>query len=263
MELDRALSLLGLAHDCSRDGLNESFRRLAKKYHPDSNRGSESWAHRMMTELNLAYETVLTFLDGAGGGRGAGSPAAAMRPSGFQVRFSRSVTRVLDGVYTYYQYGLENVRLRRDGVRTFRYRDTLRYLREGLANLKKLEGFASSDAGAVRLQVFTDFTEIFIQNALIDRHVAASPSAYESRAYRHYLSGGESLDYAIKDALFGDEMIQVRRGSYHQMLAQSREELMIVIREYARSTWVGQTLVKLALQGVFSRVLELLQKMRH
>jgi len=213
-----------------------------------------------MTELNLAYETVLAFLEG---GPGGAAPARGPRPSVFQAQFSRSVTRVLDGVYTYYQYGLENVRLRGEGVRAFRFRDALRYLREGLASLKQLEGLASSDTGAVKLQVFTDFTELFIQNTRIDRHVASHPSSYESGAHRHYLAGGESLDYAIKDALFGDEMIQVRRGTCGQMLARGREELMTVIREYPRSSWVSQTLVKLALQGVFSRVLELLEKMRY
>ena len=62
MENQKALKMLGLTSSSSISDLNSSFRKLAKKYHPDFNRNNEAWANLKMTELNLAYEMVLEYL---------------------------------------------------------------------------------------------------------------------------------------------------------------------------------------------------------
>jgi hypothetical protein len=259
MELDRALRLLELTEDCTKDGLNESYRRLAKKYHPDANRGSER-AHLLMTELNLALETVLSYIE-------TGSPVVERgitenRPT-FQSLLNRSINRVLDGVFTYYQYGLENVHLRREGIRRFRFRDTIRYLKEGLGNLKRLEEKTTSPRNAARLSLFIDFSEAFLQNVLIDRTFAPSGVDLEHGAYRHFRDGSECLDYAIKDVFFGDELIQVRRGTALQMMEKSRTEFLAVLMKYRGNSWTAETLLKLYTLDMFMRVVNYLNSVRH
>jgi curved DNA-binding protein CbpA len=45
---------------CTRDDIKAAFRTLARKYHPDKNRGENSEASaEMMRRLNLAYETLM------------------------------------------------------------------------------------------------------------------------------------------------------------------------------------------------------------
>jgi len=261
MELDRALRLLKLNSTCSIDALNESFRKLAKTYHPDSNRGREKWAHKIMTDLNLSYETVLDYLTAVD--KKAVGVESKSKPGSFQVQFNRSIHYVLDGIYIYYQYGLENVRLRNEGVRKFRYRDSIRNLRDGIQSLEALKEHTASDSSSIRLQVFTDFSKAFFQNALINRCYFPSDMVSESSAYRHYSTGSDHLDYAIKDAFFGDELIQVRKGSYSDNMKLSRKEFMAVVAEYCDSSWVAEALLKIYLLQMFSRVVEVLQKMRY
>jgi hypothetical protein len=150
-----------------------------------------------------------------------------------------------------------------EGVRKFRFRDTIHALEEGLQSLYDLREMAASKKSVMKLQVFTDFAETFYQNVQIDKTHLATDSAYESAAFRHFQEGSDSLDYAIKDALFGDDLIQVRSSSYSQKLARSMQHLMVVLREYGNSRWFTETLVKLALLNVFNRMLEYVQKTRY
>jgi hypothetical protein len=261
MELERALRLLKLSPDCSVDNLNESFRKLAKTYHPDSNRGRESWAHGIMTDLNLAYETVLDYLT-TGGGHAYAENNTASRQVRFQAFFNRAINLVVDGIYTYYQYGLENIKLRNEGVRKFRYRDCIRTIEKGIENLEMLKMYAVSDSSRVRLEVFIGFSRAFYQNSLIDTYFSPVGTGPDVVAQRHYRMGSEHLDYAIKDALFGDDLIQVRKGSYADRMPLAKKELMIVVTKYTGSICIAETLIKLHLLTVFTRVVQLLHKMR-
>ena len=265
MELDRALRLLKLSPPCTLEKLNESFRKLAKIYHPDSNRGREEWAHRTMTELNLAYERVLDYLTMPQGGISEEKPPSAKEraKTQYQILFSRSIRRVLDGIYTYYQYGLENVRLRYEGVRKFRFRDSVRDMRNGIDNLESLQALPKSDSAVGRLQLFIDFSKAFLQNMLIYNYTAPIGDSSEQLAYRHFRSGSSHLDYAIKDAFFGDELVPVRNGSYTQKMKLCRHELMVVVSKYYNSGCVSEALLKIYLLEVFSKVVQVLQKMRY
>jgi hypothetical protein len=264
MELEHALKLLKLTPDCNLQKLNESFRKLAKIYHPDSNRGREEWAHRNMTELNLAYETLLDFITTPRGGLGdERTSKERSAKSTYQTLFNRGINRVLDGLYTYYQYGLENVHLRYEGVRRLRFRDSLRNLQDGVHSLEQLKTLPKSEGAAGRLQLFTDFAKAFFQSMLIENYAAPPGMSAELTAYRHFRDGSSHLDYAIKDALFGDQLISVRTGTYAEKLKLSREELMIVLSRYYNSSCVSEAMVKMYLLEVFSKVVQLMHRMRH
>ena len=48
--------LLGVPRDASQDQINKSYRKLARKYHPDVSK--EADAETRMQELNVAYDTL-------------------------------------------------------------------------------------------------------------------------------------------------------------------------------------------------------------
>jgi hypothetical protein len=226
-----------------------------------------------MTELNLAYEKVIDYLTTPRTGLEEESPADHKRtaktqtktrtPTRYQTLFIRCMNRVLDGVYTYYQYGLENVKLRYEGVRRFRFRDSIRDLQEGIESLEALKSYPKSEGASGRLQLFTDFSKAFLQSALIDNYIPPVGEPSERVAYRHFRNGSAHLDYAIKDALFGDQLIQVRSGSYGEKLRMSREELMLVVSRYYNSGCFSEAMIKIYLLEVFSKVVQLLQRMRY
>ena len=49
--------VLGVSPDASDEEIKQAYRRLAKKYHPDRNQGSEEAAQKMQ-EVNAAYEQI-------------------------------------------------------------------------------------------------------------------------------------------------------------------------------------------------------------
>jgi curved DNA-binding protein CbpA len=54
--------ILGVSHDASLDQVKESYRALAKKYHPDNYADSplKDLAEEKMSEVNAAYDTVIS-----------------------------------------------------------------------------------------------------------------------------------------------------------------------------------------------------------
>jgi DnaJ-class molecular chaperone len=53
---------LGIRSDATVDEIKKAFRRLARQYHPDKNRGNEAAAEKMK-EVNLSYEILSTRRD--------------------------------------------------------------------------------------------------------------------------------------------------------------------------------------------------------
>lgn len=62
--------VLGVSRDASQDEIKAAYRKLAKQYHPDLNKGSAA-AEEKMKEINEAYTTIMK-----------GDPTASQRQSG-------------------------------------------------------------------------------------------------------------------------------------------------------------------------------------
>jgi len=56
--LFEAYKLLGVSADSPLDEITRAYRRLAKKFHPDSNPEQQTYAHEMMMKINEAYSLV-------------------------------------------------------------------------------------------------------------------------------------------------------------------------------------------------------------
>jgi len=262
MELYRALSLLKLSSGCTLTKLNTSYRKLAKAHHPDSNRGRESWAHKVMTELNLAYETVRAHLsssfpdDDLSRSR-AHSPSGETSVPRFSQVSKSAINSVLEGIFTYYQYGLENIGLRYEGVRRIRYRDALRYVRDGTNSLDGLR--AAAPGGSKRVAVFAEFAGAFFQNMCIERQFhPGGHSGPDMKGEACYRSASAHLDYAIKDGLFRDELVQVRNGTYREHMVMGRKEFMLLLTNYRDCECTREGLLKAYLLQSFARVIEVL-----
>lgn len=266
-----------------------------KRVHPDYNGHRLQWSHKAMTTINLAYETVRAYLDDerqspgrpgtnehagrsrrySGGGRtdGAGARSASSREQGtdprdgsrhaeegsdeFAQRFAASVNAILDGMYLYYQYGLENVHLRHEGVRRFRYRSAVRQLREGIQRLEQLDTLQKSRQESEHLALFKDFSKAFLQNIRIDKYYIPQRMPGEHNAYQHYSNGSTQLDKAIKSRFFEELETSFEERSVAGGLQVSYHEFMTVLVKYANSTWIPETMIKFYLLQLFEKVSQL------
>jgi len=123
--------------------------------------------------------------------------------------------------------------------------------------------FAAEGPQSENLRTIIDFSRGFLQNMFIDRPFVPTGNATEAYAHRHYQEGSNLLDYAIKDALFGDRLIQVRTGSYYSKISKGYQELTRVIVKYYESSWIAETIIKIYLLEVFTKVIKLLKQMRY
>ncbi|UCB44267.1 MAG: J domain-containing protein [Spirochaetota bacterium] len=261
MKIEKALNLLGLKKESTLQELNYSFRQLAKRYHPDFNSGKEEWANSMMTQVNLAYEVALEYLAqykecSMTGGREDAGPLQGS----FLMDFNRAMNKVLDGVYMFYQYGLENIHMRKEGVRKFRYRDSLRIIQKGI---ERLEGLNNDDPLKSRLMVFRDFSKAFLKNMHIDRIYMPSSNPDESSAYRHYREGSILLDNAIKLVFFRDILLHPMKDSVSTLLEKSNEEFMSVLARYYRSSWITETVMKVYLLDLLDKIINVFKKLKY
>jgi hypothetical protein len=194
---------------------------------------------------------------------GGGRKTVKSAPVPYSARFNQALYVVLGGIQLFYEYGLENVHLRREGVRKFRYRESLRQVQRGIKSLVDLKAHAVLNRESENLDLCIDFSKAFLQNMLIEKYFVPSGITSEHRAYRHYSEGSSALDYAIKDAFFGDRLIRIRSGSFYQKISLSYEEFFVIVARYQKSSWVPEALLKIYLIEMLTRVIRLLRNMRY
>ena len=59
MNLSECYKILELPASATDEEIKKSFKVLAHKYHPDKNRNKIEWANNAMSNLNMAYTTLM------------------------------------------------------------------------------------------------------------------------------------------------------------------------------------------------------------
>ncbi len=253
MEIKEAFKILGINEDSNLAELNLTFRKLAKKYHPDFNKSREEWANERMTRLNLAYETALQYLT---------SPDKSSYKSGnFLKYYNRAKDLILEGIFIFYKYGLDNVHLRREGVRRIRYSDSRRYMEKGIKLLKDIFSSTDNPVHVEWSKTLLDFSTAFLKYMGSYRFFRPSGNSYEDRAYWHFHEGSRLLDDVIKQVLFGDMLPLYSRGGFYKKLRLSYEEFMIVLNDFSESSWTGDTIFRVYLIEMLTRVIKVFKQM--
>lgn len=279
MTVDTAYSILSLPHNATARDLVLAYRRLVKRYHPDYNVDRQAWSTEKMTGINLAYETVRAVLsageeaarerrrraDSEPGTTFEEREAARPRPARpdaptvtpqFARLFDKPWQFFVDGLYVYYQYGLENVHMRREGVHRFRYRQAVKSVKDGIAGLDPLDEDTITEADIARLAAARGFSRAFLQNMLIEKYYIPSRAGPELKAYNHYNAGSRHLDQAIKRRFCRELRLPHDPPVGSGMLQVVQHELITVIAKYTDSTWVAESMIKMHLLDRFNAVIE-------
>jgi hypothetical protein len=192
----------------------------------------------------------------------AGARAYTERPFGpaLSPQFSRLFDKpwqfVVDGVYVFYQYGLENVHLRQQGVHRFRYRQAVKNIKDGIAGLEPLDEDVVTATDTKRLSAARGFSKAFLQNMLIEKYYIPSRAGIELKAYNHYKTGARHLDRAIKRRFCRELEEPYDPPAGAGTLEVVQHELITVIAKYTDSTWVPESMIKMHLLDRFNAVVE-------
>jgi curved DNA-binding protein CbpA len=256
MDLSSALSIYGLNRaDFSREDLDRGFKRLVKKYHPDRNQTFSDWCHIRMTEINEAYELLMSFQENrpaakepppaSGSRREAASPGSRKQP-----HLKRGASLFFEGVHIYYDYELTKRSLRREGVWRYHYRKALRFMEKSLEELQKHD----LSKGVAGERLFT-FAGLFLEDIQTDepRIPHAERGNNTCLAYR---DATEKMDRAFSDYFSSRER---DREKYLAPLYKASHLLILLIENYPQTEWYSLALQKLNLLDSFLDLQDLLR----
>jgi len=254
-----ALNLFRITPTARLSELNQSYRKLAHKYHPDRNPGKESWAHQAMSRINEAYDVAVDYLGALRYEEIESRLDSEIRAHhNFMAVFVNVANRVLDGMFTYYQYGLSNPHQRTSGTPRLRYRQAVKMISAAISRLSELR--APNEVDQETLTTFFKFAQSFLQCMQIDRvHSPSSPRS-DQLAYRHYHLASDALDNAIRRGFFREELSKPGEMASPQALSVGMNEYMAVLTQYSQSSWVVETVLRLQLLDRFHEVLKLAER---
>lgn len=279
MELHSAFHILGVKPDCDSSQLSKAFRTAVKQYHPDFNADRLEWSHEMMTRLNSAYAVAVEHLraretvpptsrpskgrsHAAGANGHSHSPKKGATPTGkatadysvdpernpqFDARFPEHCDEVIEAVYLYYQYGLENLHLRNEGNLRFRYRSALKRLLKAAQKLDALQSLELSPREKLELEGYLGFSLAFLRCAKGGVVFMPSLGNFETKAHRHYGHATKILDDAVKRAFFDTHFPTPSNALSQETLSLCEQELLIIRGGYAESRYYEDAGFKLRL----------------
>lgn len=287
MDIAAAFCVLELSEDATVEDVDLSFRRLLKIYHPDRNSERTAWSHEKTVELNAAHVIALEYLrngknaamfdegsaaEGANGfgappkGYAADDPLYAARSDNpevdpqysvaLQLQLASEYDRLLDQLFAFYSFGLENVHRRTEGSFRYRYRTIFKNLKNVLVRFQELRTCTGSRIQRHQIHVVHAFAAAFYENLLIKPGDHQVPSGNEYKAYRLYRQGSETLDGAIRSRLFGDQF--GGDAQYPTALSTCQRALALVVTRYPRTQYTAETLIKLYLLETFTDLCDVL-----
>jgi hypothetical protein len=253
---ESALKLFKVSSASSLRELNRAYRRLVRKYHPDYNPARLDWAHDAMVRINAAYDVAVAYLSSVQYEEvQAHLDREIQAHDEFSSVFTIVANRVLDGIFTYYQYGLDNPHQRQSGTPRTRYRRAVRGITAAFDQLERLQ--VPNKVDGQTLDTFATFTRTFLKCMQLGRTYVPSSSRLETLAYRRYYEGTRALDASIRRGFFRDQLSPHRELASPQALTVSLHEFMAVVTNYGASTWITETALRLRLLDAFQDVLAL------
>lgn len=170
MIFPEALITMKLKSDFSLEELNRSFRELVKTYHPDKNPDNQDWAHEKMVLLNESYKLLIEYrsknpvistesipLENVFTQEAPTDPA-------FPYYFSEAIQLFLSGICLFYEYGLDNPHLRKEGTRRFRYREAIKTIFKSIELIMEIRKMELNDETRQYFEVVMRFILLFYQD---------------------------------------------------------------------------------------------------
>jgi hypothetical protein len=249
MDTIEAFSFLDLKTSASRQELEASFRRLVMRYHPDKNPGETAWSHTQMTLLNEAHEIAQRHI--ASRETPDGAPlrkAGVSREHAVLLRktFQAALDSLLEGIHLYYIFNLENIHLRLEGSRRYRYNSSKRNVKKALGLFDGILRDAAGEEGLKTLsRLYKDFGQSFYESMGIAK-ISPAESTPTYKPYTHYRNASLIIDTFIRLWFFPNDFKKPHGfSSEHILLCE--KELFLILTNYRDTIWTPEARIKLSL----------------
>ncbi len=246
-----SLRVLGLTESSTLRDLTASFRRLVKKFHPDLNQDKLEWSNRQMLFLNKAYDSAHEYLSQPENVRlkpVEEEPAPSQRSSIKNISFEKaiplSMEYLLDGMGLYYQYGLDNIVLRREGTRRSRFRSSIRRIKKSFSILQPIAELHLNRSEFDQLEIIVNFIRHFYKSIHMEIIRAENSSTYEMKAFRHFTLGSKLVDTVIKEVMFKEFVESYKLGRLTENIKLAEAELNSVIVDYPDAICLSDSTIK-------------------
>jgi hypothetical protein len=277
MDIAAAFRILELSNGATLEDVSASFRRLLKRYHPDRNLDRMEWSHEKTVRLTQAYEAVTDYIRTVAAEQPdihAAGPRTATQTVDpeqtepddstvgsysitLQLRLAAEFDLLLDQLYAYYAFGLNNIHLRNEGTLRYRYRSAVRRMRKMVETLQAIRAWPGSQVQYQQIDVVHAFAAAFYENMLIKPREHVVPTGNERKAYQLYRQGSEALDAAIKARLVED----CNNGSVSPSTrSMSERSLMMVMAHFPKALYTPETLIKYYLLESFTNLCKVLDE---
>jgi hypothetical protein len=243
MTTDEAFSFLGLQPSASMNDVDTSFRQLVMVYHPDKNPDRSEWSHDRMTLLNEAHTIAERYITLRQENHENVSPHPEFLRR-IQTAFRAARENILEGIHLYYVFNLENVHLRAEGTRRYRYNTARRSIQKGLTQMEKISRNMPQGKLFNHIRLFQAFGKSFYSSMIITK-INAPDGSINYKAYKHYRSGSALLDSLIRKQFFPEDFPQ--RDLTPKSVDLCEQEFLLILTSYRESVWLPETIVKLSL----------------
>jgi hypothetical protein len=288
MEIGQCYKILNVNDTARNEEISSAYKKLAIKYHPDKNRDKIQWANKAMTELNLAYSTLMShrFRNEVTTNREAPkknqpenkktkstkSTASSTPPPEKDIynntdeithelfihRFVKIRENAKDFLYKYFQYKLNNFALREKPFNMSLFNEIVGVLRKSYHSLNSLAKGTSDQEKIEHVHVFNRMIFNFYKASECINIIDAYKNQTEVDAYRSYKRGDDILHSAHKEIFFDRH----NRGSFQSSLAYSNiikaiENFENTLKVYPKSSWAVETSIKLEYSKALKKYVEL------
>ncbi len=217
-QTDKKLKLsyqtLQLDPGVSDEEITATFKKLAKKYHPDLNRNRLDWAHEAMTALNDAYTYIMSYrfthadaTSSTGTERQHADQKMQAKPAPPEpyprddliARFVQLREIAKDHLYQYFQYSLYDLPLRDRLAYGRRFNDIVTRLRKIYHSIQKLISMTHDEEIREHCSVFNSMIYNFYRASECLTIIDSYSNKYDIEAYRLYKKGDDLLHEAQKE----------------------------------------------------------------
>ena len=231
-----------LTPTASKEDLEASFRRLVMVYHPDRNPEKTAWSHDKMALLNEAHDIAERYLLSP---REAAPPPPREIAVRLQKTFAAAREDLLDGIHLYYTFGLQNIHLRHEGNRKFRYNSARRSIKKAVIQLQKLREESPKSRFKARVSLYCEFGKSFYASMNITQ-ISPADSSLNYKAYRHYKDSSLIIDALVRLIFFPNDFARPSDLS-SDSIALCEQELLLILHNYRDTIWIPEATIKLEL----------------